>query len=245
MIKYGIKLWSNNEEYFKEAVIFYREKKIDFLELKNNYPHKLDYGKLKILREIPIFIHTFEKEGFNKFVLDKKDIKNWNSTIQLANFFDSKFIIVHPGVDYGFNSFLENLKKIDDYRILIENMPGLDLDNQIMYGQTVKQLKKIRKICFDFEKAIKAANYQNIDYKKFIENCLTMLKPFYFHISGCDINTPYDQHLNLWESNIDLKYIKKKLDKLSSIRKNWICFETPKKNSLDNDIKNIEYFKRI
>jgi len=249
MIKYGLKLWTSNEIYFQEAIKLYQKQQIDFIELYNN-PDKIhDYKKaLNSLRNILISIHNANNHGFHEFIIKEKQLKIWKKTIRLANFFNSPYIIVHPGQNHTFKSFKENLKKINDERILIENMSGLDIFKQAMYGQKLSeltQISKVRSICFDFEKAIKAARYQNIDYKKFIKNCLKKLNPLYFHISGGDKNNPVDEHKNLWESNFDLRWIKKILTKFSQDKNLFLVFETPKRNGLKNDIKNIDYFRNL
>jgi len=249
MIKYGIKLWTNNKGLFRKAINLYKEKKFDFIELYNNSSHAHDYKALAKLKNAPVTIHNTNNQGFHKFIIKKKQLSVWNKTVELADFFNSPYIIVHPGQNHTFKTFRENLKKINDKRILIENMPGLDIFGQPMYGQKINELKKINKtnnICFDFEKAIKAACYQNINYKKFIRDCITELNPFYFHISGGDKNNPVDEHKNLWESNFDFKWIKNILNKKTLEKNIFLVFESPKTtDNLKNDIKNINYFKKL
>ncbi len=249
MIKYGIKLWTNNESLFGEAVDLYRKKKFDFIELYNDPSRAHNYKALAKLKDILIAIHNTNDQGFHELIIKKKQLRIWDKTVKLADFFNSPYIIVHPGQNHTFKTFEQNLKKINDERILMENMPGLDIFGQIMYGQRLNELKQIRKIkdiCFDFEKAIKAARCQNIDYKKFIKECIKELNPFYFHISGGDKNNPIDEHKNLWESNFDFKWIKSVLNKLSTKKDIFLVFETPRAaKNLKNDIQNINYFKNL
>jgi hypothetical protein len=106
------------------------------------------------------------------------------------------------------------------------------------------QIKKIKEICFDFEKAVKSACYQKIDYKKFISKCLKELKPNYFHISGGDKKNCKDEHLDLWEANFDLKWIKSKLENIANKKDVFLVFEVPKKgNNLRNDVGNIKLLR--
>ncbi|MBU0459995.1 MAG: hypothetical protein KJ771_04260 [Nanoarchaeota archaeon] len=65
-----------------------------------------------------------------------------------------------------------------------------------------------------------------------------------FHISGGHNDKEKDEHLNLWEGNIDLKFIK---ECIQNSENKLVTFETPKENisSLNGDIKNINYFKEI
>ena len=185
MIAYGLKLWSNNEDLFAEAVALAKDKKVDFIELYHNPRKPVDEQALASLKGILVMIHNTDDYGFEKFVVNEKEMTIWKKSLQLADFLHSKYIIVHPGRGHTFESFSDNLKKIDDPRILIENMAGLGTDDKKMYGQTLSQLKKIKTlkpICFDLEKAVKAAVYQQANYKEFIKRCIEILHPFYFHI---------------------------------------------------------------
>ncbi len=211
MIKYGLKLWSSNINLLEEAVFLYRKKYVDFIELYHDADKKVNFNSFGLLKKIPINIHAYHNKGFHEFRLGKNELEIWKITKQMADFFKSQFVIVHAGKASGIKNFVDNLKKIDDPRILIENMSGLDIYGKPTFGYNLKELKKIKKIkniCFDLEKAVKSACYQKISYKKFISQCLQELKPLYFHISGGDVNNLHDEHLNLYDANFDLKWIK-------------------------------------
>src|SRR3989338_1338957 len=250
MIKYGLKLWSNNTNLFESAIELYIEKKIDFIELYNNSKQEHDYKKLALLKKAPIVIHNANYQGFHELIIEEFQLKIWKKTIALANFFNSKFIIIHPGKNHTIKSFKENLAKIDDSRIILENMAGIDIfDETIIFANTLpilKEIKKIKPICFDFEKAVKASKQRNLDYKEYIKECITELKPVYFQISGGDENSPNDEHENLWDSNIDFKWIKEQLTELTKNQDVYLLFETPKtqdNKDLENDVKNMDFFR--
>lgn len=249
MINYGLKLGSNNEQFFEEAVLLHNKKHFDFIELYNNANDIFDIDKLGLLKNISIFVHNANDCGFHEFKIRSRQLGIWEKTKQLADYFNSPHIVVHSGIANEFDEFVRNLDKIDDPRILIENMAGLDLNNELTFGYSLGELKKIKKIkniCFDLEKAVKSAHYQNIDYKEFINQCLVELKPFYFHISGGDKNTARDEHLNLDESNFDIKWMKIKLQNIAQKNDIYLVFEVPKnKDNLKNDLNNIEFFKKI
>lgn len=248
MISYGLKIYtSDKRELFSQAAKLIEQHVFDFIELYHQ-PGVIDFDKIKIIKDLCVMVHNTHSHGWHEFVLNTEQFLVWEVTKHLADYLKSQYIIVHPGRDHDHTSFLENLKKIDDHRILIENMPGLDIYGQPMFAQTLEQLKKIREykfICFDLEKAIKAAAYQQIDYNKFIADCLEYLKPNYFHISGGDKNNPMDEHLNLWESNIDWTSLKFLLVQYSTTKEIQIVFEVPKLYKLDNDIRNLEWFKKL
>jgi hypothetical protein len=248
-IKYGLKLWTSNGNLFREAVIGYQNNFFDFIELYHNNQEEIDLDELKFLKKIPVIIHNVHDSGFHEFKIENRQLNIWNKTKRLADYFESPYIIVHPGKSSSFREFQANLKKIDDLRILVENMAGHDIRGDLTFGYDLSQLEKIRRmkeICFDLEKAIKSAYYQQIDYKDFIRDCLKQLEPSYFHISGGDKNSPEDEHKDLWDANFDLKWIKDELSKISKDKDVFLVFEIPKnKNDLKNDIENIEYFKKI
>ncbi|MCX6762606.1 MAG: hypothetical protein NT093_02370 [Candidatus Moranbacteria bacterium] len=249
MIKYGLKIWTSNKHLFREAVFAHQKKLFDFIELYHNANEEVDFDDLQVLKEIPVVVHNTHDSGFHEFKIEKKQLAIWEKTKQLADFFGSPYIIVHSGKFSSFDEFQKNLKKIDDSRILVENMAGLDIHGELTFGYDLLQLEKIKEIkevCFDLEKAIKSACYQGIDYKKFITDSIKNLKPSYFHISGGDKDTVKDEHKNLWETNFDLRWIKDKLLKTSKDKDNLLVFEVPKnKDDLKNDIENMEYFKKI
>jgi hypothetical protein len=249
MIKCGLKLWTNDNDLFEEAVSLFEKEQFDFLELYHNANEEFDFGDTEKLKKIPTTIHAFHQDGFHEFNFKSKELEIWNKTKELADYFDGKKIIVHAGKARDIDDFRSNLSKIDDPRILIENMAGLDVFENLTFGYRLEDLKKIKEnkeICFDFEKAIKSACYQRIDYKKFIKDCLKDLKPNYFHISGGDFRSVEDEHLNLQEANFDLRWIGNELEKLSREKAVFLVFEVPKNESnLRNDIENMDYFRNL
>jgi len=245
-MKYGLKLWSNNVELFDEAVAAHASQAFDFIELYSNPAHKPDFEALKMLKALPVTIHATHIDGFHEFVIGEKEEAIWKQTLELADFFESEVIVIHPGRAHTFNSFKENLDKIDDSRIYIENMAGLDVDKNPMFGQELSHLERMRElrpICFDFEKAVKAACYQKKDYKEYIEEALQRLKPSYFHISGGDKDNPVDEHLNLQAANFDVAWMKRQLEAMAQPAR--LVFETPKAHGIENDIANMVYFRSL
>ena len=98
----------------------------------------------------------------------------------------------------------------------------------------------------DFSHAVKSAKSQNIDYKEFIKDLFIIMKPTYFHISDGLIGSEVDEHLDLGAGDQDLLFIKNKIVEISSDKDMNLVFEVPKNiDNLDNDIKNITYFKNL
>lgn len=252
MIKYGLKIWSiNNESLFKEAIRLFENKKIDFVELYI-VPGSLKPEILENLKNISTTLHAPHMEhGFDVFKLDDLNIEIWkNQVIKTADFLNSKFIVVHAEVGDSKEIFLKNIKKIYDNRILIENLPKFGIEGDICFCHSYEQLKFIKdsglNFCLDFSHAIMSAIGYNLDYKEFIEKLIFELNPIYFHICNGKINTKKDEHGNLFEGDFDIKWIKKTLLKLAEKKDIYLVFETPKGDiGLENDIKNINYFKDL
>jgi len=255
MIKYGLKLWSTNEEdSFKEAVNLCQKGEVDFVELYL-VPDSLIIGEsgiLNNLKNIPTVIHASHSEhNFNVFELNDSKIDFFkNQIVKTTDFLKSKFIIVHAEVGDSSEIFKENIKKISDKRILIENMPKIGINDETCFGYSYEQLKFIKGLgfnfCLDFGHAIKSAIAQNLDYKKFIEKLISELQPFYFHLTNARMNNPKDEHRDLFNGEFDIKWIKKILLGLEKNKDIYLVFETPKgEKGLENDMKNINYFRSL
>ena len=226
--------------------MLYKKGIVDFIELYHNPGSADEMEHFDSLQEVPVEIHHTHTSGFHEFMIGPEQLKIWEGTRRLADYLGAQKIIVHPGQNHTFESFFHELERIDDPRILIENMAGLDTNEQPMYAQTLEQLKQIaavKPICFDFEKAAKAAVYQGLDYKTFVADCLDALKPTYFHISGGDISHAVDEHTNLWESRIDAAWVRSELNNRFIQSDAQLVFETPKQDGLSNDVKNMQFFK--
>ncbi|MFH1968236.1 MAG: TIM barrel protein [bacterium] len=249
-IKYGLKLWSTDSSLFREAIELLKKGQIDFIEIYI-VPDSFTLGQnsiLNIFKNIPTTIHaTHMEHGFDVFKLDNSKVEFFkNQIIKTADFLKSKFIVVHAEAGDSEKLFKENIKKINDPRILIENMPKFGLEGETCFAHNYAQLKFIRNcgfnFCLDFGHAINSATNQNIDYKKFIEKLIFNLNPCYFHICNGKLGGKED-HRDLFDGEFDIKWIKETLLGLAEKKDIYLVFETPKgKNSLENDIKNIEYF---
>lgn len=249
MIHFGLKLWSSNPPaQFAEAARLCTSGLFQFVELYHNPAEALDYVKMAPLEQCFVAIHNTHSHGWHEFTLGVAHLKMWEGTVALADHFNSSWIVVHPGQAKDFAALQSGLQKIADKRVVLENMAGLDVYGDRTFGRTLDELKDIRKlapICFDFEKAVKAAAWQKMDYREFIDGCLNALQPIYFHISGGDKDSAVDQHLNLREANFEIGWIRWRLDELAEREDVYLVFETPKNSDdLENDVRNLEFFKQ-
>lgn len=248
MLKYGLKIWSSDKQWFKEAVDLVKSGKIDFIELYI-IPTFFKLVDFDILKCIPITLHS---PHFNILELKNSELRFFKNQLpQIADLLKSKIIVVHGGVGKSQEVFKKNISKINDKRILIENMCKIGPDGIVYFGHSLEQLKFIKEecgfdICLDFVHAAKSAISQKIYYKDFIESLISELSPHYFHIYGTSFDNERDEHQNIFEGDFDVCWSKKILTGLAKERNIHLVFEVPKyKENLKNDIKNIDHFKNL
>lgn len=247
MIRYGLKLWTANRDLFEEAAHLYKQGAFDFIEMYFHPAKPLDAEGLKILSDIPFGLHA--PHELDEFIFGEAELDLWRRTQKTADELKAGSIVVHPGYERSipdFETFERELSKIDESRILIENMPGMDTLGHHPYAHDLETLKRIRALkpmCFDLEKAVKAATFHGLDYHEYIRSGLSLLAPAYFHISGGDVSEKRAQHNDLWESDFDFAFMKRELEALPyDVR---LVFETPKKGKdLRNDLDNMEHFRK-
>ena len=252
-IKFGLKIWStDNKSLFEEARRLFEKGEVDFVELYI-VPDSIAPGKSDILddlKKVPTIIHSPHNEhNFDVFTLDDSKTEIFKEqVVKIADFLGSKFIIVHAGVGDSYEIFKEKIEKIRDKRALIENMTKVGINDELCFGYSLEQLKFIKNLgfnfCLDFSHVIKSATSQRLDYKEFIGKLISELKPAYFHICNGRMDNEKDEHQDLFDGDFDLSWIKQTL--LGLEKDVYLVFETPKKgNGLENDVKNMKYFRSI
>lgn len=269
MLKYGLKLWSKNKPWFREAVDLCKKGTVDFIELYI-VPNSFSLKELEILKAVPVSLHAPHWEhDFNIFELNEAKIKLFQEqVVGTANFLNSKYIIVHAGIGESKEIFKTKItplmkcsipgiehRRLSKGRLLIENMTKIGLESiagRLCFGYSLEQLKFIKEecgfeICLDFSHAARAALSQKLDYKNFIQSLILELNPSYFHICGTKFNTKEDEHQDLFDSDLDIVWAKKILLDLARAQDIYLVFEVPKpkKQGLKNDINNINYFKGL
>lgn len=250
MIKPVLKLWSNNSrDWFLQSVDLLASGRIYGVELYANVNEPFDWETLSILKKANVVaIHAPHNTAWHDFWLEEKQREDWVVTQVLANFFSVSNIIVHPARKHNYDVFSKELSRLSDKRILIENMAGCDTSGRPMFGASFSDLEFIQKqapICFDFEKAIKAASRFGVNYLDFIKECLLSLQPEYGHISGGDPSNSIDEHNNLWDAQVDWLSIKKLIEEHSEGKIFLLAFEVPKIMDLSNDLKNMDFFFKL
>jgi endonuclease IV len=243
-MKYGIKLWTKNHGLYKEAVKLIKGGKADYIEL-TFFPG--EKRNIELLREIPVVIHslTYTQGVCYSDSNFEKNFRVMNETLKIADYLNVDKVIIHPDVGSKIN-FIKFLKKYNDKRIVIENMPKKSLIGKPCLGFSPEQISEFQSIgsfgfCLDLGHAIKASLSENMNYKTYISSFLK-LNPTIMHLCDGNLNVEEDEHLNLGEGHYDLEFIKKTISKNPNTQ---LTLEVPKINGLGNDIKNIEFFKKI
>lgn len=242
-IKIGLKLWSTNSNVLNEAKELIECGLFQYIELMP-IPKTDILPFLDRLYNIPYIIHiTTEKHGVNISDKNKEEynLKTIDNCIEWADKLNAKYLVLHPGFGLIENA-MGFLEKIDDKRILIENMPKVGLNGESMIGYTPKQIKKLIDnkfgLCLDLNHAIKAAVSLRKSYKEFIKEFLK-LKPKMFHISDGKLNNEKDEHLGIGAGDYDFEFL---MHCIKVAKSKYVTLETPrtKLNSFDEDLRNLE-----
>jgi deoxyribonuclease-4 len=245
-IKFGLKLWSTDQANIKEAKKMIEDGTFDYIELmavpNTNISLFLE-TKLPYIIHIPhdrfgFNIADKEKEGFNLDIINK--------SIEWANELSAEYLILHPGLG-EIEVAVNFLEKINDKRILIENMPKVGANGEKMVGYTPEQIKELTKnkfgFCLDFVHAIKAGLSIGVNYKDYVKEFLDF-NPKVFHIYDDTLVAGSDAHMNIGEGEYDFKFL---LDCIRSNSYKMATLETPKNNfnSLEDDFMNIKKLKSL
>src|SRR3989338_1038630 len=214
-MKLGAKIFLKRDIDFLEKVI----DQIDFIE--TIAIHSQDYSFLKKYGK-KIVIHA-EHQSFGPNPADsmksKRNLESITFALELADELKASKVICHPGIISNKNcnekTAINFFKKINDERILIENLPLLDYRGRAIDAlcslpePTAAFLEKSsKKLCFDISHAIISALAKNrADYNEFLTPYLA-LNPSHFHFSDILLNKKRD-HLHFGEGNLDTDYYRK------------------------------------
>lgn len=240
-MKLAIKIWSRNINLVEEINKAYKEGLIAFIEVyavPGTYDSSIK--ALKLLKPKVVIHNPHSGSGFNiaDSRLLNRNINTFKEVKKFADTLNADHIIVHAGEHGKIKDALLCLKRLNDDRIIIENMPKITLENLNCIGydkDTLEPFLDIAKgMCLDFSHACKAACAMKRSYKELIEG-LMQLNPIMFHLSDGFDNNPKDEHMNIGEGNLDIKYF------LSIAGEKALTLETLRANnqSLKEDINNI------
>lgn len=238
-MKFGLKLWASNP-YFDIKVTeliktdYYQY--IELLPIPGNDKYEFLQYNIEFIIHVPhdaygLDISDSKKERLNDALI--------NNAIDFADTLDSKYIVLHPG-SIPIENSLKYLDKLNDDRILIENLPLKSVYNQDLSGCTWEQVKQLQMnrfgFCFDIPHAIKASLSFGEKYKSNLKKYIK-LNPNIIHISDTTLANEVDYHLDIGCGELDFKYISKLIRDSKS---EYITLEVPSSSSSEStgDINN-------
>lgn len=247
--KIGLKLYSTNTDLIGEALTL-RDEYFDYVELYI-VPGSYD-GTIQSWKEfnVPYVIHaphSFHGVNLAKFESRAKNMKHISEVQRFADYLAADIIIAHGGNNGSINETIEQLRIIQDERIVVENKPKIGLTDELCVGWSPAEFNHFREafvlngFVLDFTHAVCAARTAEMDEWNFI-TAFFEFRPKIFHISDIDSTSHKDVHLNLGQGSLDLKRI------LSMIPANgFVTIETPRKlvGTLDEYVKDIIYLEGL
>lgn len=211
MHKIGLKLYSTNEHYLRDAANMRAKGYYDFVELLPvPGTYKTTIAKWKSFPG-PFIIHAphfsfgvnlGSKESFNR------NMEVAGETRRFADELKARFIIYHPGMESDIHETARQFKVINDPRVLVENKPYKTMDGRFRcIGGSVREIELVRKesgvgFCLDISHAISYAQNTGHDWYDYLRMFLA-LGPDLFHVTDGDLFSGKDTHEHIGKGNYD------------------------------------------
>ncbi len=250
----GLKLFSSNFNYLKEAAKLYRLRYYSFIELYivpgtfNKSIKEWEKVGVPYIIHAPHFAHGLnlsKREFFpqNKILLSE--------TVKFTDVLGAKYIILHPGSGGECEETIGQINKLYDKRFLVENKPFIGLNEKRCIGASYQELGKIIRqcrtgFCLDVSHAIKNAFCNDLEPYDYLSKLIS-LRPKVVHVCDGDTNGCYDKHLNMGKGNFEWNKIFKALSESGNLGKLPITVETPKKSkkNLNDFIRDVKFIRNI
>lgn len=215
MFRFGLKLWSTNDNYVKEAVRLFEKGVYQYIELYMTPNTGKKHTEMWEKIDIPYVVHApHYQAGLNLAKRESKEtnIRLINETQRFADTLSAENIIIHPGIGGDINETVRQLKEINEPRLLVENKPYYALfDGLVCNGTTADEIGFVMEeagigCCLDIGHAFCAARGLNKEPMGFLKEFLS-LKPEMFHLTDGDHESVYDRHDHIGKGNFDMKSI--------------------------------------
>jgi len=217
MYRFGLKLYSVNENYVKEAIRLYEKGLYDYIELYSVPGSFRDCSKLWKGLPMPFIVHAPHfGDGLNFAVktLKKKNYVMAEEAFRYADILKAPIVIFHPGVNGDIKETARQIKGLNDKRIVIENKPYFGLaENLICNGSNPEEIGFLIEeakvgFCLDMGHAICAANANGFNPLEYIEKFLE-LRPTIYHLTDGDYYGIFDRHDHYGKGNFPLSHLLK------------------------------------
>lgn len=206
----GLKLYSTNTDLIGEA----RALKGEFLDYVELYVMPGSHNDtIRAWKEfdVPYVIHA--PHSFHGVNLARRELRETNAIHirEARDFADSlkaDLIIVHGGHSGSINETIEQIRRISDVRLVLENQPNIGLFDEICVGWSPEEFRRevrghVDGMALDFGHASCAARSLHRDVMQIIAEFMPF-NPRIFHMSDSDGLSEQDQHRNLGEGNLHL-----------------------------------------
>ena len=253
-LKLGLKLWSNNRNYYEEAKRLVKDCFCNYIELYV-VPDTFDeFGQLWKSIAVPYVIHApHYMHGMNLAKLECRASNDELATeaFAFADLLNAKHVIFHPGVEGDNEETIRQLNTWPDEkkrRILIENKPFYSIHEPplICNGHSPEAIRRIMDetgvgFCFDIGHGICSSNGRSIDPFEDLKK-YESLRPMMYHLSDNDFTSQIDGHKHLGDGDYDFARIFRLIDTSKPI-----SIETEKKSliSLLDFVQDVHYLTRF
>jgi len=249
-VKIGLKLYSTNSCYLRQAQELYDDGMYQFIELLSVPESYEDTKKLWKNFKVPYVIHaphiSFE------FNLSKREREPFNMKLadearRFADALNAQYIIFHAGTEGELSETVRQLNMIDDSRKLVENKPYTTIDGvRRCIGGTAEDIGFILKntnagFCFDIGHAISYSHNISRNWQESLKQ-FVKLAPAMFHVSDGFLNTGKDTHDHIGTGDFEWGKI---LPMFSS--EALVTMETKKdsRTSLEDFVQDVKAFRSL
>jgi endonuclease IV len=241
-MKIGVKLYPDRLEDAKRL-----QHDADYFEVLARQDQRKDVEAFGGLDKPTLVVHNEHlRFGVNISDRNKHDLnlKSVRFAQEMADRFDSKYIILHSGKkdgDYSVRNIIDFYKEIGDKRIVTENLPFKSKaagKSYVGFGRIREEISEIMKaagvgLCFDFGHAWSVAFGLGKDHVKMTREFLK-LKPSMFHFYDSLLKGEMETHLNIGDGDADVAFFKSLLPR-NAIVSLETDFQDPKKQL--NDVR--------
>lgn len=241
--KIGLKLFSTNTSTIPDVQELKSKSVFDFIELyviPGSYQNTIHHWRTI---NTQYTIHApHSGHGINLAQLKRRqtNLNNFVDSKLFADALESNTIIVHGGNNGYISETIQQIERLNDHRIILENQPKIGLQNETCIGYSANNFHQIIKAgvlhgtALDFGHATYAAQSLKVDAIEIIKE-LMGFNPKAFHLFDGDSSSEKDIHLNLGKGNFDLRTL------ISIIPKgSLVTLETPK-DTLEDFIDDVHF----
>jgi deoxyribonuclease IV len=248
-MKIGLKLWSNNSQYWPLLSRLHDEGMFDYVELFAVPGTIESTGRVWRSFDFQYIVHA-PHYGFkvnpSRPEFEKQNFQFYNETRAFADLLSAPIIIVHCGVNGTIKEVIRQFKLFNEPRFVVENKPVWGLGGERCMNTTIEEMKRVTqecglRFCLDIGHAIGSANTLKKDPYEYVSE-YRWLGPVIYHLSDGDIRSETDAHQHFGRGNYDIPRILSMID-----QSKMLSIETEKDESqlLDDTKLDHDYIRKI